>query len=213
MFATARPSPLLYVGQRSLQYFPERRRTAPQAVGLPEAEEAVLDTADGDNSVQVSSSTSAFAPFRSSVSKPSVNQPQTGASSSRLLLLALVTPETGEARRDPGRLAFWVGMETRASATWGDYKRWCSADYAVSNWTKISSRITVMSAAFADTRKALGLEADHALMLLVAQHVMGLGQRGVKSRTVLYLLTLEEFRSYRQMKSLRDNGKARDSRA
>ena len=74
-------------------------------------------------------------------------------------------------------------------------------------------QITVMSAAFADTCKALGLEADHALMPLVAQHVMGLGQRGVKSRTVLYLLTLEEFRSYRQMKSLRDNGKARDSRA
>jgi len=39
---------LLYVGQRSLQYFPERRRTAPQAVGLREAEEAVLDTADGE---------------------------------------------------------------------------------------------------------------------------------------------------------------------
>jgi len=74
-------------------------------------------------------------------------------------------------------------------------------------------QITVMSAAFADTCKALGLEADHALMPHVAQHVMGLGQRGVKSRTVLYLLTLEEFRSYRQMKSLRDNGKARDSRA
>jgi hypothetical protein len=39
---------LLYVGQRSLQYFPERRRTAPQAIGLPEAEEVVLDTADGE---------------------------------------------------------------------------------------------------------------------------------------------------------------------
>jgi uncharacterized protein len=37
---------LLYVAQRSLQYFPERRRTAPQAVGLPKAEEVVLDTAD-----------------------------------------------------------------------------------------------------------------------------------------------------------------------
>ena len=61
-----------------------------------------------------------------------------------------------------------------------------------------------MSAAFADTCKALGLETDHALMPLVALHVMGLSQRGVKSRTVLYLLTLEEFRSYRQMKSLRD---------
>ena len=42
---------------------------------------------------------------------------------------------------------------------------------------------------------------------------MGAGQRGVKSRTVLDLLTLEEFRSYRQIKALRDNGKARDSRA
>src|SRR5215469_11558664 len=39
---------LLYIGQRSLQYFPERQRTAPQAVGLPEAEEVVLDTADGE---------------------------------------------------------------------------------------------------------------------------------------------------------------------
>ena len=39
---------LLYVAQRSLQYFPERRRTAPQAIGLPEAKEAVLDTADGE---------------------------------------------------------------------------------------------------------------------------------------------------------------------
>jgi uncharacterized protein len=40
---------LLYVAQRSLQYFPERRRTAPSAVGLPEAEEVVLDTADGEH--------------------------------------------------------------------------------------------------------------------------------------------------------------------
>ena len=40
---------LLYVVQRSLQYFPERRRTAPRAVGLPQAEEAVLDTADGEH--------------------------------------------------------------------------------------------------------------------------------------------------------------------
>ena len=39
---------LLYVAQRSLQYFPERRRTAPRAIGLPEAEEVVLDTADGE---------------------------------------------------------------------------------------------------------------------------------------------------------------------
>jgi hypothetical protein len=54
----------------------------------------------------------------------------------------------------------------------------------------------VMSAAFADTCKALGLsEADHPLTPLVAEHVMGWGQRGVRNRTVLYLLTLEEFRS------------------
>src|SRR5580693_2422639 len=39
---------LLYVAQRRLQYFPERRRTVPRAVGLPEAEEAVVDTADGE---------------------------------------------------------------------------------------------------------------------------------------------------------------------
>ena len=42
---------LLYVAQRSLQYFPERRRTAPRAVGLPEAEEAVLNTGDGEQVV------------------------------------------------------------------------------------------------------------------------------------------------------------------
>ena len=60
-------------------------------------------------------------------------------------------------------------------------------------------QITIMSAAFADTCKTLGIsEADHSLMPLVAQHLIGLSERGVRSRTVLYLLTLEEFRSYRQ---------------
>ena len=39
---------LVYVAQRTLQYFPESFRTAPAAVGLPEAEEVVLDTADGE---------------------------------------------------------------------------------------------------------------------------------------------------------------------
>ena len=39
---------LLYLAQRSLQYFPERVRTAPASVGLPEAAEVVLDTADGE---------------------------------------------------------------------------------------------------------------------------------------------------------------------
>ena len=43
-------------------------------------------------------------------------------------------------------------------------------------------QITIMSAAFADTCKALGLsEADHPLTPLVAQHVMGLGQRALKA--------------------------------
>lgn len=40
---------LLYVTQRAIQYFPERFRTPPAAAGLPEAEEVVLDTADGDH--------------------------------------------------------------------------------------------------------------------------------------------------------------------
>jgi uncharacterized protein len=39
---------LLYMAQRSLQYFPERGRTAPWTIGLTEAEEVVLDTADGE---------------------------------------------------------------------------------------------------------------------------------------------------------------------
>jgi fermentation-respiration switch protein FrsA (DUF1100 family) len=39
---------LLYVVQRSLQYFPERQRMTPSASGLSEAEEAVLDTVDGE---------------------------------------------------------------------------------------------------------------------------------------------------------------------
>jgi uncharacterized protein len=39
---------LLYVMQRSIQYFPETFRTAPADAGLPEAEEIVLDTTDGE---------------------------------------------------------------------------------------------------------------------------------------------------------------------
>jgi uncharacterized protein len=39
---------LMYVAQRSLLYFPEAVRTAPAAAGLPQAEEVVLDTADGE---------------------------------------------------------------------------------------------------------------------------------------------------------------------
>lgn len=39
---------LMYVAQRSLMYFPERARTLPAAAGLPEAQEVVLDTSDGE---------------------------------------------------------------------------------------------------------------------------------------------------------------------
>jgi uncharacterized protein len=39
---------LLYVAQRAFQYFPDRARTPPAAAGLPQAEELVLDTADGE---------------------------------------------------------------------------------------------------------------------------------------------------------------------
>src|SRR5262249_5685869 len=39
---------LAYFAQRSLQYFPERTRTAPAAAGLPQADEIVLATSDGE---------------------------------------------------------------------------------------------------------------------------------------------------------------------
>src|SRR6266851_4471918 len=39
---------LVYVGQRALQYFPDRHRTSPAAAGLPEAEEVVLAASDGE---------------------------------------------------------------------------------------------------------------------------------------------------------------------
>jgi fermentation-respiration switch protein FrsA (DUF1100 family) len=39
---------LAYIGQRSLEYFPDRVRTPPAAAGLPEAAEVFLDTADGE---------------------------------------------------------------------------------------------------------------------------------------------------------------------
>jgi len=39
---------LMYVGQRALQYFPDRARTPPAVAGLPQAEEVLLDTADGE---------------------------------------------------------------------------------------------------------------------------------------------------------------------
>ena len=39
---------LVYFAQRSLMYFPDRARTPPAAAGLPQAEEVMLDTADGE---------------------------------------------------------------------------------------------------------------------------------------------------------------------
>jgi hypothetical protein len=40
---------VMYAAQRSLMYFPDRTRTPPAAAGLPQAEEVVLHTADGEN--------------------------------------------------------------------------------------------------------------------------------------------------------------------
>ena len=37
-----------YLAQRALLYFPDRTRTPPAAAGLPEAEEAAIETADGE---------------------------------------------------------------------------------------------------------------------------------------------------------------------
>jgi fermentation-respiration switch protein FrsA (DUF1100 family) len=42
---------LMYVFQRSLMYFPDRVRTPPAAAGLPQAEEVILKSADGESLV------------------------------------------------------------------------------------------------------------------------------------------------------------------
>jgi hypothetical protein len=39
---------LMYIFQRALMYFPDPRRTAPAFVGLPQADEVVLTSADGE---------------------------------------------------------------------------------------------------------------------------------------------------------------------
>jgi hypothetical protein len=57
--------------------------------------------------------------------------------------------------------------------------------------------IKVMSGAFAFACKTLGLsEKDDPLIPIVAHHVIGLGERGFRDRTVVYFLTLRELRSY-----------------
>jgi fermentation-respiration switch protein FrsA (DUF1100 family) len=40
---------VLYVTQRSLMYFPERTHTLPETVGLPNTEDVMLETGDGEN--------------------------------------------------------------------------------------------------------------------------------------------------------------------
>jgi hypothetical protein len=40
---------LMYVFQRSLMYFPDRSRTPPAAAGLPQAQEVILKSADGES--------------------------------------------------------------------------------------------------------------------------------------------------------------------
>jgi uncharacterized protein len=42
---------LAYFAQRALMYFPDRTRTPPAQAGLPEAEEVILETADGEKLV------------------------------------------------------------------------------------------------------------------------------------------------------------------
>ena len=42
---------LAYFAQRALMYFPDRTRTPPALAGLPEAEEVVIETADGEKLV------------------------------------------------------------------------------------------------------------------------------------------------------------------
>src|SRR5262245_13920243 len=39
---------IVYLAQRSLMYFPDPARTSPAAAGLPQAEEFLLDTSDGE---------------------------------------------------------------------------------------------------------------------------------------------------------------------
>lgn len=39
---------LMFFAQRALMYFPDRQRTPPAAAGLPQAQEVMLDTADGE---------------------------------------------------------------------------------------------------------------------------------------------------------------------
>jgi hypothetical protein len=55
--------------------------------------------------------------------------------------------------------------------------------------------VAIMTGAFALACKALRLsEQNDLLKTLVAQHIIGLGERGFRDRIVVYLLTLREFK-------------------
>ena len=56
-----------------------------------------------------------------------------------------------------------------------------------------------MSDAFTQACAELGLkDRDDRLTQLVASHIIGLAQRGVQTKTALYFLTIEEFKSHPQ---------------
>ena len=56
--------------------------------------------------------------------------------------------------------------------------------------------IKVMSDAFTEARRTLGLkDRDDKLTELVARRVIELAQRGVTTKTGLYLMTVQEFKS------------------
>src|ERR671934_2467737 len=48
VFGYAAVLALMYFAQRSLMYFPDVKRSPPAAAGLPQAQEVVLATADGE---------------------------------------------------------------------------------------------------------------------------------------------------------------------
>lgn len=56
--------------------------------------------------------------------------------------------------------------------------------------------IKAMSAAFTDARETLGLaDRDDPITRLVASHIIELAQRGIRTKTALYLATIQEFKS------------------
>jgi hypothetical protein len=64
-----------------------------------------------------------------------------------------------------------------------------------------AEQINVMSAAFANVCKTLRLsDSDYHLKAQAAQYVIEFGQRGFRNETVIYFLTLQEFRSHQSQK-------------